>query len=70
MSSPASRGDLVAALVELRDASTALLDDLERGPQPPVERWVAFADLISKVVLLCRRVVLGGNAEDGPCAQR
>jgi hypothetical protein len=51
-------GDLVEALIELRSSITPLVEELVGGRQPSVERWLAFADLISNIIPLVRRKAL------------
>ena len=48
--------DLVVALIELRAAITLLVNDLVCGVRPPVACWLAFADVISNVLLPVRHV--------------
>jgi len=49
------KGDLVDALVQLRTATTPLIEDLVGGVRPSVECWLAFADLISNIIPLVRQ---------------
>lgn len=47
-------GDLVVALVDLRDAVTPLVNDLVCGVRPSVARWLAFAEVVSNIILPVR----------------
>jgi hypothetical protein len=46
--------DVVVVLVDLRDAITPVLNDLICGVRPSVARWLAFADVVSTVILPIR----------------
>lgn len=50
MTDPTDDGDLVVALVDLRNAITPLVNDLMRGARPSVARWLAFAEVISDII--------------------
>jgi hypothetical protein len=56
----------VTALIELREAIGPLVDDVQRGLPPSleaVERWMAFIDVIARVISLCRQHAVHGVEE-------
>lgn len=50
-----SEQELVRALIDVREAIGLLVEDLRRGHQPQVERWLDFVELLGRVVALCRQ---------------
>jgi len=62
-------GDLVVVLADLRDAITPLFNDLISGVRPSVARWLAFAEVVSDVILPVRHeAFLAALYEDGRAA--
>jgi hypothetical protein len=52
--------NLAAVLINLRGAVGPLVEDLQNGVEPSLERWLEFANVLTRVVETCRQHVTTG----------